>query len=112
MNQLVQVKEQQVSPWRTFADETLATAICGDLLLYRKGKWTRGEDERPVPLGTRLLCNMVEIWTGWVKWWANSPVEYRIARLIDFPPKVRREDLGDLDQSLCEKDLVGNSKVS
>jgi hypothetical protein len=110
MNKLAKIDERQVSPWRTYADQTLASAIAGDLLLYRKGKRTRGEDDRPVPLGTRLLANMIEVWTGHVRWWDNSPVEYRIARLIDFPPEVVREDLGHMDKSLWETDQQGNPR--
>lgn len=110
MNEIVKINAHQVSPWKAFADETLASAIAGDLLLYRKGKWTRGEDQRSVPPGSRFLCNMVEIWTGWVRWWNGSQVEHRIARLIDNPPRLLREDLGHLDQSLWETDPQGNPR--
>ena len=46
MNELVKINQQQISPWQTFANDTLASAIAGDLLLYRKGDWSRGEDEK------------------------------------------------------------------
>ena len=110
MNELVKIDKQQASPWQTFANDTLASAIAGDLLLYRKGEWSRGEDDRPVPLGTRLLVNRVEIWEGWVRWWDGNPAEFRISRLIDNAPKLAREDLGLTDETLWPANSDGKSR--
>ena len=97
-----------VSPWRAFADENLASAMVGDLITFAKGKWRRGEGKEPVPEGARFLCNMEEIWTGWIRWFDGKAVEHRIGRLIDFPPRLSREDLGHLDESKWETDPSGN----
>ncbi len=53
---------------------------------------------------------MSEIWTGWVRWFDSRPVEHRIARLIDRPPRVTRADLGHLDKSVWEADLHDNAR--
>jgi hypothetical protein len=102
--------QTQISPWGAFANETQASAIAGDIFKFAKGEWYRGEEKKSVPPGTKFLCNMAELWTGWVRWFDSRPVEHRIARLIDFPPKLLREDLGHTDKSLWETDPSGNPK--
>ena len=102
--------QTEVSPWRAYADETQASAIAGDILKFVKGRWYRGEEKKLVEPDLRLLCNMHEIWSGWVRWFKGKPVEHRIRRLIDNPPKLSRNDLGHLDEKLWETDPSGNPK--
>jgi hypothetical protein len=99
--------QTETSPWQAFADDNLAAAIAGELLTFRKGKWCIGEAKEPVADDARFLCNMEEIWTGWVRWFDKKPVEHRIGRLIDFPRKITREELGHTDKNLWETDLAG-----
>ena len=103
-------EQNQISPWRAYADENLAPAIAGDLLTFAKGKWRRGEAKALVPPEARFLCNMQEVWTGWVRWFNGQAVEHRIARLIDFPKPVPRQDLGHTDKSAWEIDPQGNPR--
>ena len=53
---------------------------------------------------------MEEIWTGWVRWFDGKIVDRRLWRLIDFPPRILREELGDTDKSLWETDGKGNPR--
>jgi len=112
MTQDIALKNEhtQISPWRAFADENLAAAIAGDLLKFVKGKWYRGEAKELVPPDAAFLCNMQEIWTGWCKWFGGKVVDHRIGRLIDFPPRLQREDLGDDDDALWETDPAGHRR--
>jgi hypothetical protein len=102
--------ETQVDPYQAFADDTLAAAIAGDLLTFVKGNWRRGEEKATVPPEARFLCNMEEIWTGWVRWDNKKPVEHRITRLIDRQPKLTRGELGHTDESVWETDPQGNPR--
>ena len=43
MNELTRINETSHTPWQTFANETLAVAIAGDLLRFVKGQWYRGD---------------------------------------------------------------------
>jgi len=53
---------------------------------------------------------MEEVWTGWVRWFDGKAVEHRIGRLIDFPPRLTREDLGHTDKTLWETDNNGHPR--
>jgi hypothetical protein len=110
MNDLVKRNEQQISPWAAHANRVQPSAIEGDLLKYKKGCWCRGEFNKDVPLGTRFVARMDLVWTGWVRWFAGKPVEYRGGFLQDFPPTLDRKDLGHNDESLWESDQQGHPK--
>jgi hypothetical protein len=107
MNELTTYKPNNVSPWQSYADETLASAIAGDLLKFVKGEWYRGEGKASVPSDAMFVANMDELWTGWVRWYDGNPIEHRIARLIDNPPKLLREDLGHFDKAVWETNPDG-----
>ena len=65
----------QLSPWGDFANDHLASAIAGDLLTFAKGDWRRGEAKKEIGQNETFLCNMVEIWTGWIRWEDGAAVE-------------------------------------
>jgi hypothetical protein len=93
-----------------YAASQAAQAVEGDLLLYKKGKYSAGADKTPVPIGTRLLVNIDSLSTGWVKWLASQPVEYRIWPVNERALPITREQLGDLDQDTWEADERGGPK--
>lgn len=107
MNEITKVEQHQISPYRHYADEHLASAIAGDLLRFVKGEFQRGPDKQPVDVNLLLLCNMKEVWTGWVRYFGGQVVETLIGRLIDFHEPQRREELGHLDKNLWETDASG-----
>jgi hypothetical protein len=93
-----------------WASSQTAQAVEGDLLLFKKGKWSRGEDKTAVPEGTKVLVNIDSMSAGWVRWWDSKPVEYRIAPVIERQLPVTREQLGDLDHDAWETDARGDPK--
>jgi hypothetical protein len=111
MNELtVRSEATDISPFRAFADENLASAIAGDLLVFNKGVWERGESKTQVAADARFLCNMHELWTGWVRWFDRKPVEYQISRVIDRAPKILREELGHMDKNVWETYTNGSPR--
>jgi hypothetical protein len=73
----------QISSYRAFAEEDIASAIAGDMILFNKGLFTRGEGKRPVPADTLFIANLDEGYRGWVRWFNGKPVDYRIGRIVD-----------------------------
>jgi hypothetical protein len=98
------------SVWRAFADEALASAIAGDLLVFKKGIWQRGEEQKDVPKDARFLANMHEIWRGWVRWFNKQPVEHQLVRIVDGNRPPSREQLGHLDSNVWETDAAGEPR--
>jgi hypothetical protein len=107
MNELAKIERYEVSPWQSYADDVLASAIAGDMLKFVKGDWLRGEGDAEVPSDAMFVANMDEVWTGWVRWFDGNPAEHRISRLIDRQPKLMREDLGYLDKATWETNPDG-----
>jgi hypothetical protein len=108
---LATVKQTQgVSVWRALANETQASAIAGDLLLFKQGVWFIGEDQKEVKPNFKFIANMNEIWVGYVRWFNKSPVEHQLVRLIDGLPIPQRNELGHLDEGAWETDATGEPK--
>ena len=84
----------------------------GMLLLYKKGKYTYGQDRTLLPLGTELVAIIHEIRFGHVKWGHSASGKPKIigtalGRLADrFKPN--RDVLGELDESQWPYDDKGN----
>jgi hypothetical protein len=102
MNELANIKQQGISPHRQYADEHLASAIAGDLLRHAKGEWLRGPDKEPVKDDLSLLCNMDELYTGYICYEKGQVVETAIGRVSDYFAPPKREDLGHSDRNLWE----------
>lgn len=100
----------QLSAWGDFANDHLASAIAGDLVTFAKGDWRRGESKKEIGQNDTFLCNMMEIWTGWIRWEDGAAVEHRISRIVDFAPRIPRSELGYTDKGQWEADQSGNPK--
>jgi hypothetical protein len=73
----------------------------GDYISFngQTGKWTRGSDKKPINATTQFLCNINEIYIGWLKF-ADGKTERHVGRIVDGYVRLPREKLGDLDQRI------------
>jgi hypothetical protein len=106
--QIATVQTTPRSPYQTFAEEDKASALVGDMLLFNKGLWTRGEDKRTVSADERFMCNLDEAYRGMVRWADGKPVEYLIGRIVDGFQMPLRDQLGHQDENKWETDKAGN----
>ncbi len=91
-------------PFAAYGDAASTQIFVGDLLKCSKGDYYAGQEERPIPLGTRVIANMHELMVGWVKWEDNKPSEQMMGRLIEGHRPAPRKELGDLDKEEWETD--------
>jgi hypothetical protein len=100
----------QVSSYRAFADEDTASAIAGEMVLFNKGLWTRGEAKRAIPADAIFVANLDEGYRGMVRWFSGKPVEYQIGRIADGFKMPLRDELGYDDQSKWDTDANGEPR--
>jgi hypothetical protein len=103
----------ELSPFAAFAAEGEAQAIAGELLTFSKGVWYAGQDKNVVKEGKSFVANLGEFYTGWIKWQDSMPVDIRLERVADRTPTSRpifREDLGDNDPALWDRDRDGKPR--
>ena len=78
------------------------------LLKFIKTKFVSQNVE--VPLGTQFIAYASDWTRGWVKFVDGELVDKRIGRVTDGFRPVERDELGDIDSSLWEKDGDGRPK--
>jgi hypothetical protein len=76
------------------------------LLKFKKDRYVISGDVE-VPLGTKFLAYCADWQRGWCKFVDGELVEKRIGRVADRFHPPERDELGDLDESLWEKDDDG-----
>lgn len=84
-------------------------SIGHQFLTFKNGEYLYGQNANVLPLKTRLAANMPGLRVGWRRWW-GSQVEDRTVRLIDGQPPEPRSELGDLDESLWERNDTGQPR--
>ncbi len=84
--------------------------IVGELLKFAKGDYLAGQDNREIPIGTRLIANMDTLETGWVCWVDGKPADHRMGLVAEGFAPAWRKDLGDNDKSLWALDDKGNPR--
>jgi hypothetical protein len=72
--------------------------FAGDYLNFngQTGVWSR--NKMPIGATVPFLCNMHEIWIGWVKFVKDGKPVHEIGRIIDGYQRLPREALGDTDE--------------
>jgi hypothetical protein len=78
--------------------------IVGELLKFSKGDWLAGQENREIADGTKLVAAMDTLVLGWQRWENQRPTAYRMGLLVEGFVPVPREELGDQDESLWERD--------
>jgi hypothetical protein len=119
MSQLVAVQESGKSlalpgevrlvggaPFIAYGESVNPQHIVGQILKFSKGEYLAGENAELIPVGTKLVVSVDELAIGWVRWQGGKPTEHRMVRVADNQVPAKRADLGDLDQSVWEKDEV------
>jgi hypothetical protein len=100
----------QKNAFEAYGEAATARAIEGDLLKFVQGEFLAGQENRVIPLETRLVARMDTVAIGWLCWQDNVPVEERMGLLAeDFVP-VKRPELGDLDKEHWETDAEGHPR--
>jgi hypothetical protein len=96
-----------MDPLVAFANEIAPKFIVGKLLKFTKGDYFAGEENKPIPLGTRFIVGIDYLLNGWVRWQGGRPVEHRMAHVINGDRPQLRSDLGYQDESKWEVDNSG-----
>lgn len=96
--------QQDVNPYTQYGDQVAQRSIVGKLLKFAKGKFYAGQDNEIVPEGTRFIARMDELLVGWIRWEDNKPTDQVMGRLGSGYQPPRRNELGDNDQSMWERD--------
>jgi hypothetical protein len=106
-----EVATLQPNAFESYANTMSTSRIVGELLKFAKGDYFAGQQEREIPLGTKLVAIMDQLMVGWVKWRDNTPVEPPIMGLLAqgyTPP--RRSELDDNDKAQWEPDDEGKPR--
>jgi len=83
--------------------------IIGELLKFSKGDYLLGKDTREVPDGTKVVADMDKTIVGWQHWWEQRPTCYRMGLLVEGFVPPPREELGETDRDLWERDALTDS---
>ncbi len=78
------------------------------LSFSRVGEFEAGQDKEQVPFGTRLVANMPGLKQGWRCWIGGKVIDDR-TDLLGLP-QPRRNELGDMDTGLWERDKEGKPR--
>jgi hypothetical protein len=84
----------------------------GDYLNFngQTGVWSRGSNKKPIGATVSFLCNMHEIYIGWIRFAENEKTRREIGRIIDGYQRLPREVLGDNDKRDWPLDQRGEPK--
>ena len=79
-------------------------------LSFKNGEFLYGQSNTELPLGTQLLANMEGLRVGWRRWYNSQLTDDMTEPLIDRPRIPSREQLGDNDPSMWERDRDGRPR--
>lgn len=98
----------------TFAAfQNAAAALSGDqkpILKFDKGDWYAGQDNEEMPTGTKLAADMLHAEWGWVRWKDGKPVDRKMVLVASGAGPANRDDLGNLDEGLWDRDDQGKPR--
>lgn len=109
MNDLVK-HDPNADPFADYAKTVSNQHILGKLLKFSKGDYIAGENSIPVPIGTRLVCNMDSLLIGWIRWQDSRPVEHLMGLVAKGHTMPNRNTLGDADHNAWELDENGHPR--
>ncbi len=98
------------NPFQAYGDAADQGHIVGELLKFSKGDWLAGQNADEIPEGTKLIAGMDTLRVGWQKWEAQRPTGQRLGLLVDGFVPPSREELGDDNEDLWERDDEGKPR--
>jgi hypothetical protein len=87
---------QTIDPFALYVrNEGGGAFFSGDYLYFngQTGEWSRGTDKEPIGATVTFLCNVHEIYIGWLKLVADAKPVREIGRIIDGYQRLPREAL-------------------
>jgi hypothetical protein len=100
--------ELEVHDSNPFLELAAETAGLGRILKFKHGDWLIGADQ--VSEGTEFIVHVAGLVRGRIKFHDKAVVDRRLCKVaIGFKPP-RRDELGDLDKALWEKDPKGDPR--
>lgn len=90
--------ERQSNPYEDLG-RSMQRPIAGQLLKFSKGEYVAGQDNLPVPMGTRFVVNMEQMLHGWIRWDDNKPAEQVMGFIGEGYVLPERNTLGYEDES-------------
>ena len=98
------------NPFSAYGEAATHKNIVGELLKFSKGDWMSGQDNDDVAVGTQFVANMDEMLIGWIRWQDNKPTDHIMGKVSAGYQKMRRNELGDLDEKEWEVDDRGDPR--
>ena len=98
------------NPFLAYGNEATQRNIVGELLKFSKGDWMSGQDNDDVAVGTQFVANMDEMLVGWIRWQDNKPTDHIMGKVSEGYQIMRRNELGDTDQSEWDVDDRGQPR--
>lgn len=97
-----------IDPFDALAN-SLSSGLDGTFLKFSKGDWLIGKDrdEREIN-GKELIADLGNLQLGWRKWDNKRIAEQHIGPVAESYIPPQRNALGDLDDTLWERDDKGN----
>jgi hypothetical protein len=82
----------------------------GDYINFngQTGKWSRGSNKESIDATVSFLCNMHEIFIGWIRFVKEDKPRREIGRIIDGYQRLPREALGDNNKQNWQRDQRGD----
>jgi hypothetical protein len=108
MNNELTVLDDKLKALAAAAREEGGGILGGKLLKFAKGKYFVGDDE--IKIGREFVAYPQKWVRGWTKFWDGKLAEQRVGPVADGFITPKRDELGDTDEALWEKDGAGNPK--
>jgi hypothetical protein len=102
-----------IDTFKEFGRETSGKKWIGKLLKFKKGEGfvtMQDDEEVEIQLGTRVVAMMPSLMNGWIRWEEGKPVAHEMGLLIEGFHSPKREDLGDNDKAMWEKEKNGTQR--
>ena len=110
MNEITKTETQVPAPLGTLdpysAYGAAVASQSAPFLKFVKGVYQHGSDDEELPVGTKMIPNMAELRTGFIKWYDGQAVEERMVRIIDGEVPTR-EECGELESANWPTDANG-----